>query len=403
MSAAHRIPFDLFVLFAQAGGGQLTVTLARLCRHIFSKLDERFVISDQYRLCSLLQKSGKKKPGVFGKLVNIAVCHRWELKHIPETVTELRLKRGLIINEDVQLPPRLQSLVFGNVVCQGEIKLPETLKVLTFAGDNCSIEDATFRFPEGLEHLEFMNEMYADNVQVLSSLPQGLKSLSFSSFNEPVGDLKFPERLEFLDLGDDFNQPVSQLHLPPGLLELEFGYSFNQPVDDLKLPQSLQKLKMGKSFNQPLDGIKLPNGIKSITLFDFNQDISNVQFPYYLERLDLGVEFNQSLDQVHFPDTFTELILSTKFDQPINRLPKSLKRLVLNDTFNRPLAELPPLLESLHLGKSFCFCQSLGGLVIPPSLREISLGYNPQMYINLLTGLGFVYGVDGVTTYYVRM
>jgi hypothetical protein len=157
-----------------------------------------------------------------------------------------------------------------------------------------------------------------------------------------------PDSIKYLYLGHGYNLPLNNL---PNLIKLSLGNKYNQPLDNL--PLTLKILILGDRFNQPLDNL-----------------------PNELEEIYLSTDFNQSLDNL--PDSvkiisFTNNLHNSKFNKPINKLPKSLIKLKLvSQNFNMPLM-FPENLTYLELSDCSKFNQEI---ILPNNLHTLSLGEN---------------------------
>ena len=215
-----------------------------------------------------------------------------------------------------------------------------------------SITDLTFgwRFnkpvdnlPNSLTHLEF--EINSEFNQPVDHLPESLTHLKFGlKFNQPVDNL--PNTLIHLEfrIYSEFNQPVN--NLPQFLTHLAFGKNFNQPVtyqtessqnekSPTLLPNSLTTLRFGTKFNQPIN--KLPQSITNLKFYinsEFNQPVT-----YQTESS------QNEKSPTLLPGSLNHLEFGKKFNQPINRLPISLKKLVVSINYSHPLPDNVEILK----------------------------------------------------------
>ncbi len=313
MSTAHRIPYDIFCLFAEAGGLKLALSFAQTCKSVKRRLDERYHVKKLVKLTTFLNPTWgySRRWGVFGKFTNVSVSDMEELRHLPDCVSRLRINGDF---SDVQLskvpfPPHLQELVISAVFDDptSAIVIPEGLKNLVFL-DHFQDLASNLRLPSSLDKLIFA-KFGVDRPWELQ-LPPNLKTLAFVDMDQPVDRLRLPPKLEVLAFGRSFNQPVNNLRLPEALMVLKFGDSFNQHVGELKLPKRLQTLEFGKRFNG-----RLPT------------------LPHGLRRLRFGEEFNRAFQ---IPPDLCLLQLGEEFQRQVVNIPRSLS-LVFCSNYHKTL------------------------------------------------------------------
>ncbi len=379
MLQAHKIPFDLMVLFAEAGGDALAVTLATTCRALKQKLDQRYVV--KYTGIGLRQtKKHKRRKGLVGKFHTLWIYSKAEMKYLPPGVTDLHL--NFPIESVFTVPSTVKALSFHKKVSIEHIKFPPALESLHIRCEpvklsalpctltnlhltkKITIDEPQWppklrkleltwvggridHFPPLLEHLTLKN--YTHRIKkfpeglislqlprLLGPLPSGLKSLTLRCDDELKG---IPDGLEVLVLQGWFNQPLPAL----ALKHLSLSSAFNQPI---VVPSGLKVLHFGQDFDQPLD--HLPPTLKELT-FDWKSD------------------FNKTLHCL--PDSLEILSMGKRFNRPLHRLPTSLKILRFGSGFNQRLPGLPPHLIELYLG--YYYDKSLDDLLIPETLRKI--------------------------------
>jgi hypothetical protein len=191
-------------------------------------------------------------------------------------------------------------------------------------------------------------------------LPEGLKSLEFNNFNQPIGQGVLPEGLQSLHFGYYFDQPIGQGVLPEGLQSLIFSRYFNQPIGQGVLPTGLQSLEFGYNFNQQIELGVLPEGLQSLIFGnDFNQPIGQGVLPEGLQSLEFGTYFNKLIQS--------------------GDLPEGLQSLIFGFFYNSVIDEgvLPEGLKSLDIGDFYY--QSIGQGVLPEGLKTISFS---ERYLN---------------------
>jgi len=193
--------------------------------------------------------------------------------------------------------------------------------------------------------------------QLIDRLPQTLISLKINGFmfNKPID--KLPNNLHTLSIKSKlFNKPIDKL--PNNLHKLSIiSESFEKPIN--KLPINLHKLSIiSKSFDKLLDNI--PKTLTTLSIYDklFFRSINNIpktlisltlyphhynyQSAYYdskyfrvLDKLTI-LKLNYHKHDIPFlinnlPSNLIKLeINSYIFDQPINKLPKTLTSFILN-------------------------------------------------------------------------
>ncbi len=395
------LPFDILVLFAQAGGHTLAVALASTCQAMKKRIDQRYVVTKYVKF-----SGEKRRPGVVGRFVSL-IIHNNKEQHIPESTLNIRFEGG----DCSHIPPSVRTIEFGrhwnNPI--HNVKWPEQLVSLKFG---FAFDQLLPVLPFELEVLEF-GEFFS---QPVFQLPFYLKRLVLGrNFNHtlpvlpetleelflPPGfshQIRIPHSLKTLHMGrvlqrdmgtlvevclpDQFNETLDNVVFPDTLRVLVFGWYFNRPVVKLRLPSGLTKLVWGYTFNQPL--CPLPESLEELYFgTDFNQPIN--RFPFHLKILSFGHDFDQPIQEL--PIELTELIFGDDFDQSIGHLPETLTKLSFGSRFNRPVI-FPPKLIELNLGHHFaqpldlthlCDLQRLSLLcsgflkVIPRSLKFVTL------------------------------
>jgi hypothetical protein len=90
-------------------------------------------------------------------------------------------------------------------------------------------------------------------------------------------------------LGDKFTCSVD--HLPSSITHLYLGHRFNQPVDHL--PSSLTHLFLGSSFNHPMNYLPstLTHLIFASTVSPYSPTLSSSKFNQPLDKLPLSLQY----------------------------------------------------------------------------------------------------------------
>ncbi len=351
----HRIPFDILCLIAQAGGDELALDLATLCRAMKRRIDERYEVTKQVDVEDIAEFWGRRRPCVVGKYISVRATSGCDYHQVPDSVRELVLSGDFSTEKpsELRLPPGLVKL---SIECE-------------FHGPVSG-----FSFPESLQHLTIMGDLertgFNEPVSRLK-LPSNLKSLTFGYyFDRSVAKLILPSSLESLAFGRHFTKSLSDLKLPNGLKTLYLGGCFNQTMDRVKLPESLEELHFGFSFNRSLDNVKLPDNLRELLFGDnFDRPLENVKLPVGLRKLHFRKWFNSSLQSVKLPDNLQDLRFGEKFNQPVGQLPQGLLVLHFDKGFNQPL-KLPPHLRTLKIPSDSV--EIVGD--IPESLKQVVCG-----------------------------
>ncbi len=320
-----NVPYDLLVLFAEAGGPLLALKLALTGKHVKYRLDQAYVVSTFFSLDEVLDSDFKRRPGLVGKFVSFVVRDPEHLPRIPQSAIRIIFDSHRSL-QDCVFPDHIQEISIGTAYVKllDRVHWPKKLHKLELCGHQRTVN---LQIPDGVEVLDLgywhgMNEM-------IPLIPNGVKTLIFNrAYDQSKNNWKLPPQLEYLHL----------------------GFEFNQSIDGWIFPSSLHTLELSTSFNQPID---------------------NIQWPVNLKKLVLG-SVNQSLVKVHFPKSLQHLHLGTKFDHPLDGAPPDLEHLELGSAFNQPLTVLPPRLKSLYLGARFD--RTLVGVRFPETLKKLHLG-----------------------------
>ncbi len=321
-SVAHQIPFDILVLFAQAGGHQTAISLASTCRAVKRLIDERFEVRQLITVHHFfdLYHNYRRRRGVVGKPVALEVNEYVELKGIPPTVRRLML--WLHLPKSFAFPPSLKELDM-----LGSLKIPVPYGLETLRCNNIQTN-----IPESLKKIDCHN--------IFVPIPCGVESLTVRTGGTVTN---LPPTLRHLKLGHNFNEPI---HLTTSLETLCFGFCFNQSIDQLVANQ-LTELRFGACFNQPIN--RLPPNLKLLEFgLAFNRPVSQLELPVHLETLWFGLNFNQPIDNFGTLKHLKTLGFGKKFTQSLE-----------------PLASLP-CLKTLQIGP-----QLIERIIYCPHLAEV--------------------------------
>ena len=122
------------------------------------------------------------------------------------------------------------------------------------------------------------------------------------------------------------------------LESIEFGSGYNHPIDDL--PNTIKKLCLGSRFNQIIN--KLPESLEELLFNDTSCSSHQRNFEY-------NMDLNDALEKCI---NLKNLCLPQKYNQPLNKLPESLKKLTLLTKIFNPVYDndiiLPPYLEEFN-------------------------------------------------------
>ncbi len=138
------------------------------------------------------------------------------------------------------------------------------------------------------------------------------------------------------------------------LESIEFGSGYNHPIDDL--PNTIKKLCLGSCFNQIIN--KLPESLEELLFNDTSCSSYQRNFEY-------NMDLNDVLEKCK---NLKNLCLPQQYNQPLNKLPESLKKLTLLTKIFNPIYEndiiLPPYLEefnceNIHFNKKINFPNTL--------------------------------------------
>jgi len=122
---------------------------------------------------------------------------------------------------------------------------------------------------------------------------------------------------------------------------------------------------------------KLPKSLRNLSLGTyFNKKINNLS--EHLQFLYLGYYFDKPIDKL--PRQLVSLTFEYFFDRDVDNLPQSLKYLTFGKIFNKSVDKLPPNLISLVCG--CCFNQKIDKL--PQSLEKLVVCCNFSQNIEML-------------------
>eukprot|EP00026_Physarum_polycephalum_P005778 Phypoly_transcript_05816.p1 GENE.Phypoly_transcript_05816~~Phypoly_transcript_05816.p1 ORF type:complete len:375 (+),score=57.92 Phypoly_transcript_05816:484-1608(+) len=259
---------------------------------------------------------------------------------------------------------------------------PQTIRHVYWIPTMQKNRDLLYKYFPRATHFT-LSKHYNDPV---GKIPRGMLQINWGrTFNQPLPPL--PPLITHLTFGDYFKQHISSF--PPALTHLVLGICFGKPLPDLPptithitltnrwnstpLPSyplpNLQYLNVQEtSFNQPISGDLYPQ----LTHLLLPRDFSISTLPPLLTYLYVGSRFNQPINDL--PKSLTHLVFPfiCNFNKPINKLPPSLTHLILGSNFNHPADSLPSTLTHLYFGNAFnCPIDAL-----PLSLTHLVLGHN---------------------------
>ena len=259
----------------------------------------------------------------------------------------------------MEIPSSITYVTFAYGFNQPVNHLPSSIIHLSFGHDfNQPVE----HLPNSIKHLEFK---YRFN-QLIKYLPHKIVTLTISGgFNKPLPPL--PSSLTSLRLKcPKLNHVIDSL--PPSLAELAIRRSKSPPSQPLNsLPPTIKRLTLEGNF-QELDHIplglqclkvfgatKAPKVPYSIPKYEYTgfQDVTD-NLPLYVTYLKFSDNQIKLVKINNLPSSITHLIISGKFNEPIDDLPTSLTHLTLSGSFNQPVDHLPTSMTHLNfLGPSF--------------------------------------------------
>ena len=248
-------------------------------------------------------------------------------------------------------------------------------------------------------------------VALMSSVSSGgssslLKLHVDGNFVVPLADVVWPACLVQLSFGPRFHQRISEgddvVKWPASLRQLSFKHwpntesfakigwpasleclvffdqGFDQPIRGTAWPSSLRKLILGNRFNHPITGVVWPQSLHQLSFgICFNQDIAGVMWPASLQKLSFGINSAKPNEAEFVAGIGHCNSRRYSFNQPIAGavLPPCVRQLSLGNAFNQPIVgvEWPSSLQELSLG--FNFNQPVVGVVWPVSLQQLSFGY----------------------------
>ncbi len=193
--------------------------------------------------------------------------------------------------------------------------------------------------PEGIEIIININGQYINN------LPLSVHTIYISNDTMFIHPIKSHiKHIIFNTISDnwycDSNSFKNKLIFEENskLESIAFGSGYNHPIDDL--PNTIKKLCLGSCFNQIIN--KLPESLEELL---FNDTSSS----YYQHNFEYNMDLNDVLEKCK---NLKNLCLPQKYNQPLNKLPKSLKKLTLLTKIFNPVYDndiiLPPYLEEFN-------------------------------------------------------
>ncbi len=393
MSTAHRIPYDLLVLFALAGGYRLAVSMAVTCRDMKRRIDQRFVVTTRTFVDKIVGN-----PGLVGKFTSFFVETPTDVNNLPSSTTDVIISNNFAL-DNIRFPDTVESIGFGCGPSQPLEKFPFPPNVTSISlGFNFNQSVDHLVWPPKLRTLIFP-EKYTRPItrlppslhrlqitQPLRDLPVHLTHLTII-FTGDIRHLVLPSGLKYLSLVlDDTDYHVHLPRLPIGLkvLCLQAGY-LRTP-----LPENLDELIISTHYLPD----KLPRVkhlvVKYIRHFPDGHD--------HIQCLHFHHAFNQPVERL--PAFLQKLYFGNYYNQELPYLPMSIKHLQFGERFNQPLLSLPSRLVTLVLG--IFFTQPLKD--VPASLKTVFVldARSPRPFHSDLIQQGFQYSCADMDVIYYR-
>ena len=158
---------------------------------------------------------------------------------------------------------------------------------------------------------------------------EGVRQIIFGKrFNQPLGEIRFPDSVDEIIFGDDFNQPIDDISWPASLTVIRFGKHFNQPIEGVEIPDEVDSIEFGDDFNQPVVDVEWSADLIGLTFGKhFNQPVKGMICPPKLIKLEFGRDFNQNLDGVIFNSKLERIFLPDGYNKPLSYsfIPKGVK------------------------------------------------------------------------------
>lgn len=334
----------------------------------------------------------------------------------PRTLLSLHLGNSSI--EGVPLPPSLTQLWLGDVFEHSLRNWDPPASLTDFQlGEIWNLPCDQLKLPSGpaMRRFQFPRLFTGQSATSLAQLvlPPALTQLQFgssrfwpmgmdigcspdSAFDQPLHRLNFPTSLRSLHLGSDFNQPLGiasngdfgamRKYWPASLTHLVLSTKFTQALLEGHLPPTLLVLDMSLAqWNRPLQSdLRLPRCLHSLILphDPFDQPLLVTEQDYWpesLTSLELGDNYVLPLVEWTFPRQLRKLRLGHRWELPSSQLrcPITLHTLIFGESFNQSVGDLvlPPSLRVLRMN-GFMFNQPVAGLRLPDGLEELQLGSN---------------------------
>ncbi|KAM9959612.1 hypothetical protein ACTFIR_000695 [Dictyostelium discoideum] len=298
----------------------------------------------------------------------------------------------------------LKSIIILDNMEPSTIKLPKSITKLSLPNFKRYLREGYFE-SESITELNLLG--YNEQLSY-GSIPNSVKTIRFSIFNQTIEQDCLPEQLETLEFGLLFNQPIVEYSIPQSLTLLKFGHSFNQSLENAnlsatcittlifgnnfnqqiqigQLPSQLKTLYFGNSWSQPIIAGSFGQSITDLTFSKFNHPISPGDLPCSLLKLTFKSNFNQNLLPNSIPNSVVDLFLGASFDKPLieGSIPNSCTSLSITGIFNQMLQSdsIPKSITSLELG--YCFDQSLENANLSStSITSLILGDRYNQSIN---------------------
>ncbi len=386
-----EIPYEILVLFAQAGGRKLAFKLAMTSKQMKTEIDECFLVDELIFPDYLMDRRAVK----IGKFHCFKVTTLKAIESLPSDTSRIYFYGHHRLNE-VAWPAQVCHLTLDYTINQPihQLVWPVGLQRLHL-GDKFDMPIHRVNWPAGLQHIKFGISFNQPIYQV--QWPNRLQSLEFGRyFNQTLEDARFPVSLKQLCIGDHFQQSLH--HIPFTLLVLEVKSHYSQhTIHDVTWPIELHTLVITGIMADRVSETSFPDSLRRLTLrFNSVQKLDTLRLPQQLEYLELGGLFDNQLPLfpnslqhmrlnststyyrfTHFPDSLRTLEFGDSFNQDLSdvQLPSALRVLIFGREFNQPVDEikLPPHLEILKFGADFN--QPMDHVKLPDSLCLIALGW----------------------------
>jgi hypothetical protein len=180
----------------------------------------------------------------------------------------------------VRMPPNLHTLYLSWRYSRSLHKVSLRNVKRLHLGEHFRPKNPAVRWPQNLIELA----IDCNDVRMFEHLPKGLRILSLSGFNLPIARGMFPDCIISLELGDQFNRSLGEA-LPKSLTRLKLGSWFNQPLDNVVWPRRLEFIDFSTRFNHSLKPV--PSTVERIVIYsgyphpiEFQGTVHRVEYPF---------------------------------------------------------------------------------------------------------------------------